>query len=335
MTAPHRPRAFWLAVTADERDRGQPTSWSAAVDVLAAGRIFDPARQELRYLDSADVGARRLFLVSAGNVPSNRIQADYLGRSDLEAVHDPSQAWNALTVGACTDKALITHPDWDGWSPVSRCGDLSPWSTTLVIFQNLWPIKPEVVFEGGNVALNDAEVDFPVPDLCLLSTHFKPAEKLLVLSYATSASTAQVARMAAIVFAEYPEFWPETVRALLVHSARWTTAMQTRIGNAQGKRAKAALVRRYGFGVPSLERALRSANDALTLVAQATLHPFQGGRMREMHLHRLPWPIEALREIGGAEVRFALRFPILSNRIRAGAAGGTVIAMPRTDCALT
>ncbi len=25
--------------------------------------------------------------------------------------------------------------------------------------------------------------------------------------------------------------------------------------------------------------------------------------MREMHLHRLPWPIEALREIGGAEVR--------------------------------
>ena len=90
---------FSLAVTADERDRGQPTSWSAAVDALAAGRIFDPARQELRYLDSADVGARRLFLVSAGNVPSNRIQADYLGRSDLEAVHDPSQAWNALTVG--------------------------------------------------------------------------------------------------------------------------------------------------------------------------------------------------------------------------------------------
>ncbi len=27
-TAPHRPRVFSLAVTADERDRGQPTSWS-------------------------------------------------------------------------------------------------------------------------------------------------------------------------------------------------------------------------------------------------------------------------------------------------------------------
>ena len=88
-------------------------------------------------------------------------------------------------------------------------------------------------------------------------------------------------------------------------------------------------------GVPSLERALRSANDALTLVAQATLHPFQGGRMREMHLHRLPWPIEALGEIGGAEVRLrvTLSYFIEPNPGRRG--WRHVIAMPRTDCALT
>lgn len=63
------------------------------------------------------------------------------------------------------------------------------------------------------------------------------------------------------------------------------------------------LVRRYGFGVPSLERALRSANDALTLVVQARLHPFKDRKMREMHLHALPWPREALHELGEAEVR--------------------------------
>ncbi|MCL6521431.1 MAG: S8 family peptidase [Firmicutes bacterium] len=40
--APDRRRVFSLAVTAnDQRDRGQPTSWSAAIDALAAGRIFD------------------------------------------------------------------------------------------------------------------------------------------------------------------------------------------------------------------------------------------------------------------------------------------------------
>lgn len=40
--APARRRAFSMAISAtDERDRGQPTSWSAAVDALAAGRSFE------------------------------------------------------------------------------------------------------------------------------------------------------------------------------------------------------------------------------------------------------------------------------------------------------
>ncbi|MBC7077346.1 MAG: S8 family serine peptidase, partial [Synergistales bacterium] len=210
---------------------------------------------------------------------------------------------NVLTVGAYTEKAVITHPDWSDWSPVSPPGDLSPWSTTSVTFQDIWPIKPEVVFEGGNVACRGNDTDYPVPDLCVLSTYYRPNVKPLVLSYATSAATAQVARMAAIVRAEYPEFWPETVRALIVHSARWTPAMEAHLGNARGKRDRAKLVRRYGFGVPNLERALRSANDALTLVAQATLHPFKDRKMHEMHLHDLPWPREVLLDLGETRVR--------------------------------
>jgi hypothetical protein len=69
VNAPQRPRVFSMAVTAtDERDRGQPTSWSAAIDALAAGRTFDPSTQGLVYLDEAEEGARRLFILSAGNV---------------------------------------------------------------------------------------------------------------------------------------------------------------------------------------------------------------------------------------------------------------------------
>jgi len=170
-------------------------------------------------------------------------------------------------------------------------------------FQEMWPTKPDVVFEGGNMAYNGADFDPGVPDLCLLSTYYKPTEKLFVLSCATSAATAQVARIAAIIRAEYPDFWPETLRALISHSARWTRAMESQFSGAQGKRARAMLVRRYGFGVPQLERALRSADDSLTLVAQATLHPFADGKMREMHIYRLPWPKETLEELGEAVVR--------------------------------
>ena len=174
-------------------------------------------------------------------------------------MHDPAQAWNALTVGAFTEKSVITHRDWDGWSALSPPGELSPYSTTSVAFQEIWPTKPEVVFEGGNVAYDGTNFDPGVPDLCLLSTHYKPTEKLFVLSHATSAATAQVARIAAIIQADYPDFWPETIRALIVHSAKWTRAMEIQLMGAQGKRARAKLVRRYGFGVPQLERALRSA----------------------------------------------------------------------------
>lgn len=304
INAPQRLRVFSMAVTAtDERDRGQPTSWSAAIDALAAGRAFDPATHGLVYLDDAEEGARRLFILSAGNVAPDHLQDDHLGRSDVETVHDPAHAWNALTVGACTEKATIGDPAWNGWSPLAPPGDLSPWSTTSVTFQDRWPIKPDVVCEGGNVAANGGAFENAVPDLCLLSTYFQPAQRSFVLSWATSAATAQVARMAAIIRAEYPEYWPETVRGLIVHSAEWTRAMQAHLRGAGGKRARAKLVRRYGFGLPNLHRALRSANDALTLIAQATIRPFSKGKMREMHLHELPWPKEVLEELGQTPVR--------------------------------
>lgn len=198
---------------------------------------------------------------------------------------------------------MIQDPDYQSWSPVAPPGELSPCSTTSVTFQDIWPIKPEVVFEGGNAASDGYSVSYGVPDLSLLTTYSRPNERLFTLSHETSAATAQVARIAAIIQAEYPQFWPETVRALIVHSARWTRVMEQYLRHARGKRHREKLVRRYGFGVPSLERALRSANDALTLIVQSTLHPFKDGKLNEMHLHDLPWPKDVLSELGETRVR--------------------------------
>jgi len=303
--APSRRRFFSLAITAtDDRDRGQPTSWSAAIDALAAGRSFDQTNQGLVYLDDGTEPLRRLFVISAGNVDENSLQVDHLVRSDVDPVQDPAQAWNALTVGAFTEKATIHDPKWISWQPVAQPGDLSPWSTTGVSLADAWPIKPDVVLEGGNVVKNGkGEIDFPCADLSLLTTHYQPAKTPFVLSWATSAAAAQAARMAAIISAEYPSLWPEAIRALVVHSAEWTRAMHAHLRGANGKRARARLVKRYGFGVPHLDRALRSANDALTLIAQATIRPFADGRMREMHLFDLPWPKDVLQELGETPVR--------------------------------
>ena len=305
---PNRLRVFSMAVTAtDKRDRGEPTSWSAAIDALASGRTFDSGTKDLVYLDKLGTCTRRLFTLSAGNVETGQLQDEYLNRCDLEPIHDPAHAWNALTVGAYTEKSVIENDlDWEGWSPLAPHGELSPWSTTSVIFEDQWAVKPDVVCEGGNAATDGKIFDGGVPDLCLLSTYYKPMLKAFVLSQATSAATAQVARIAAIIMSDYPEYWPETVRALIVHSAQWTNTMNSRFESTDKKKKKARLLRRYGFGVPNLNYALRSANDALTLVTQAVIHPFSEGKMREMNLHELPWPKDILETLGKTEVRLRI-----------------------------
>ncbi len=293
VAAPRRNRCFAMAVTTgDGRDRGQPSSWSAAVDALAAGAFEGAGRTR----------QRRLFLVSAGNLRSPDVK--HLDRSDLEPVHDPAQAWNALTVGACTHKTVLEGKAYRGWEVVATAGDLSPWSTTSVTFAPTWPIKPDVVFEGGNAATNgDGEV-LSCDALSLLTTNWKPAESHFTVASGTSPATAQAARLAARIAAGYPQLWPETLRALIVHSAEWTPAMKRHLRGAKDNKGKRVrLVRRYGFGVPQLARALHSAKDSLTLIAQASIRPFDDGGLNEMNVHELPWPKEALEQLGEASVR--------------------------------
>lgn len=111
--------------------------------------------------------------------------------------------------------------------------------------------------------------------------------------------------MAAQLMAAYPALRPETIRALIVHSAEWTAAMRTVYLPAHGHPSKSDyvnLIRHCGWGVPSLERALWSAGNSLTLVVEDMVHPFQkvtgkGVVSRDMNLHALPWPkaqLEAL-----------------------------------------
>jgi hypothetical protein len=66
------------------------------------------------------------------------------------------------------------------------------------------------------------------------------------------------------------------------------------------------MLRRYGWGVPNLERALRSASNDATLMVEDALLPFRRDgsaiKTRDMHLHRLPWPRDELLALGRQEV---------------------------------
>lgn len=337
ISAPMRRRVFCMATTArwmsdltsiPEIQLGQPTSWSAAMDALAAGLSVDIEGEdgEIVFLDEGEDSARRLFLVSAGNVLT--FEDDHLTRSDIEPVEDPAQAWNALTVGAFTELDSLegAGSGFEDWVPLTQRGDLSPHSRTSVAFDRRWPIKPDVVMEGGNVARSPSGSTYDTPEILQVPTTRAPfgTARLLTVTNATSAATAQSAHLAAGILADYPELWPETVRALIVHSAEWTDRMMNHFGTASTRAAKVALHRRYGMGVPDLLRATRSATDALTLVAQDMIYPYdKDGRMREMHLHDLPWPTDILSDLGSAHVqlRVTLSYFVEPNPGRRGWTG--------------
>lgn len=303
IAAPMRNRAFCMAVTTDASDRGKPSSWSAAVDQICSGA-------------SEKGGPKRLVLVSAGNAVLNT-RGDYPYLNYTEGIQDPAHAWNAVTVGAFTEKDSIDPDKYPGLLPLAPRGGLSPCSTTSVPWQVQWPHKPDIVFEGGNSAFRPSDNSLHyVESLRLLSTGAFPRDPFFVATGDTSSATAQAANMCAKIFASYPSFWPETVRGLLVHSARWTPVMLVDKGlDELSENDKKVLLRTYGYGVPELNRALWSARNSLTMIVQDSLHPYikDGSRVitNDMHLRELPWPKSALASLPGetmVEMRTTLSY---------------------------
>lgn len=304
-----RRRTFCLPITTSSDtpgNPGQPTLWSATVDALAVGASVVSDGDQLRLLAPPDTQAARLIVVSAGNVDTS--VADHLSESDTSPVRDPGQAWNALTVGAYTDLSESpSDPAYAGWSPLAQAGDLSPHSCTSLLFgPRPWPIKPDVVMEGGNVLHDGASMFEPNHPALSLRTTGHTNDQALTSANATSAATAQAARLGALVMATYPDYWPETVRALIVHSAQWTPVMRQQLDQArqQGLQAQQMLLRRYGWGIPTEERVLFSSNRAVTLVVQDEFTPFEGDEFKvpSFRLHDLPWPQRVLQDLGAASV---------------------------------
>ncbi len=293
--APARKRVTCLAVTSiDGRDRGRPSSWSASIDAISSGH---------------DDNIRRLFVISAGNTHGSDEFRTYPASNLTNEVHDPGQSWNALTVGAFTEKTRIVDPTLRNYSAIAPSGGLSPFSTTSTDWERRkWPLKPDVVFEGGNVAKGPNDSVQEADDLQLLSTYYDPQVAQFSAFNATSAAAAQASWMAAVIQTRYPNMWPETIRALMVHTAEWTDAMRGQFLPDQPSKADfATLLRICGYGVPNLDRALYCASNSLTLVGQAELQPYDTRDSRrvtkDMHFYKLPWPMEILRDLGGTMVK--------------------------------
>ena len=301
-----RDRFFCLAVTNENVSGSRATTWSAAIDQAAIGKMAG---------DENDA-PRRLFVISAGNAPPEIDPANILDADELP-VEDPAQAWNALTVGGYTNKTVIGDVGYEDWTPLRAAGDISPFTRTSVTWpQGRAPIKPDIVMEAGNRASSPLGTEvLSLDSLAPLSTGDDVATHPLVPFAATSAAAAQAARLAAQISAAHPGLWPETIRALVVHSAEWTPHMKAQLLAANGKTAKYPLLRRFGHGVPDFARASASATNHLALIAENEIQPFRmvrdenGKRHKKFgdcHYYKLPWSTDVLEGLGEQDVRLKL-----------------------------
>ena len=295
---PKKTICYCMAITAEESEKGNPTSWSGAVDSIA--------------YNNNEKG--RLLMISAGNVDflDKKIIGNYPNNHSLRPIENPAQAWNALTIGAFTNIVAPNSPELAGYDRVAPVGGISPFSRTSSLWGKAALIKPEVMFEGGNLyKTNDSLLPFcPHQDLELMTASENYQKKgYFETINATSAATALASNFAGRLQVKYPHLWAESIRGLIIHSAKWTSAMEEQFPVRKGNRADMIQrLRHCGYGVPSEERAFYSTENGLTYIAQEEIQPFikkQGDnapKMNKMHFFKLPWPREILEQLAETNV---------------------------------
>lgn len=251
----HRGRVFLLAVTRSMQDAPLdglvPTLWSHAVDQIA----FNDGRG-------------RLLIVSAGNARYEQwlpLAQQHPALQLSEKIHQPAQAINALTVGAFTMRSQLPHTGYAEAQVVAPAGGISPFTSTGIP-GNDWPIKPDVVLEGGNLAVAGSLPDPTVPSLCALTTsHRHMFGQPLGQIAMTSEAAARAAHLAATIWAAEPTLRPETVRALIVHSASWTATMRAQFPGLNDR------LQACGLGVPDERLAAECTQGRATIWVEDTM----------------------------------------------------------------
>ena len=290
---------FCMAVTSSvDVDRGKPSSWSGTIDSMCFGN---------------DENIKRLFIISGGNVRDDSTWQNYPDGNRLVSIQNPAQSWNALTVGAYTKKISVNDNNLNDYIPIASLRQISPYNSTSSTWQNKWPIKPEVLFEGGNILKRDEPQDFHQhQDLEILTISKSFQTRQFDTFNGTSSATAEASWLAAKIAYKYPNMWAESIRGLIIHSANWPNEMIEQFNTDFSRKSSVLeLMRICGYGIPNFNRTLNSFENGLTLIAQEEIQPFikEGGnspKTNEMQLFEFPWPKEELLSLGESHIKLRI-----------------------------
>ncbi len=222
-----------------------------------------------------------VFVTSSGNyVPEGLTDEEifnnypnYLLDSDSSKIIDPGTSAISLTVGGISNglgQGLAYTVDDDtirlvgrnkNWpSPFTRIG----MGVNDAIKPDLVEIAGDWMFERGRIN-NHPGSSARESGVPTTSKNFAPPDGSLFRTVVgTSFSTPKVANLAALLFDEFPNASSNLIRTLLANSAEIPSDRPPRL--AQLDHDHNDILRLYGYGVPSFERARWSAsNDVLLL----------------------------------------------------------------------
>jgi hypothetical protein len=164
------------------------------------------------------------------------------------------------------------------------------------------PIKPDVLMEAGNACPDGTLANLGIEELSVLTTSSRHATGRFLESYdGTSIAAAALVGLASDVAAANSARRPETVRALIINSARWPAALRSQLPSRTER------LRCAGYGVPRREQALASTSNRATLIHEGRMAPYSvTGKLDALHLLRLPFPHDELLALGDAPVSLAV-----------------------------
>lgn len=309
-------------------------------------RVYRGGRQSEWALMLDDI-ARELnivVVVSSGNaipeIPSSFMRTE-LGRDLLEiqtserhAIADPASGANVLTVGSIArrdepsvhpnvferDPSPIVPVESEMPSPFTRTGNVLDKGSGLVR-----QVKPELVSYGGNYSITSTggvwarwkDNDRNLAEVLL--NHNFPTGSLLTLGWGTSFAAPQVTHVCAQVEHQLRRiFHPmgkipsaNLVRAITVHSASIPQEIQVKLTNGLTEGAGQRRLRRFfGYGRPSIDKALFSDTNRVLLVADDLI------ASGKYHIYELELPENFVRNRGRRKIRATLAFdpPVRNTR---------------------
>ncbi len=232
-----------------------------------------------------------LFIQSAGNLSKedilfnieNGVEYPSYLEKDFARICNPAQSLQAITVGS------ISHANFNNGNIIGLGGIDHP-SAFSRTGPGIWDsIKPDVVEYGGTYALNNKEGQIKlelVEDLCINMPRKICNNKIFAKDkIGTSFSAPKVTSIAGKLESLFPNSSTLLYRGLIIQSAQWPKWANTEVD-------KSKVLRRIGYGIPSLERATRNDEYRVTLYSDNMQI-----NTNDAHVYKVPIP-QNLRSIG-------------------------------------